>query len=182
MTDQSQFDDVALCLHILNLMTNSFTRANNDCSLEDLRYAQRQIYNQGIRLNRMVLQIRSENDRIMRTIIRDEERRLNNIKKQKVNAREKTIAISKAKLNETVDCGVCQETHQVKDCVRTECGHYYCKESWHRWMDSESSNKSCPVCRAKSPKIQCFRAYAKRKPATTMEDKTSKNNDVIDLC
>lgn len=81
------------------------------------------------------------------------------------NPLEKTKVISKSKLEETIDCAICQETPKVKDCILTECGHHYCKTCWNGWMNAERSNKRCPTCRKEMPRITSFRARASSKPA-----------------
>ena len=81
------------------------------------------------------------------------------------NPLEKTKVIAKYKLEETIDCAICQETPKVKDCILTECKHYFCKGCWTGWMNAERSNKSCPTCRKEMPKITSFKARASSKPA-----------------
>jgi hypothetical protein len=83
------------------------------------------------------------------------------------NPLEKTKVVAKAKLEETIDCAICQETPKVKDCILTECGHHYCKTCWNGWMNAERSNKKCPTCRKEMPKITSFRARVSSKPAAT---------------
>jgi hypothetical protein len=78
---------------------------------------------------------------------------------------EKTKVIAKAKLEETIDCAICQETHKVKVCILTECNHYFCKGCWNGWMNAERSNKRCPTCRKEMPRITSFKARASSKPA-----------------
>lgn len=81
------------------------------------------------------------------------------------NPCEKTKVIAKAKLEETIDCAICQETPKVKDCILTECNHYFCKGCWNRWMNVERSNKKCPTCRKDMPRITSFKARASSKSA-----------------
>jgi len=81
------------------------------------------------------------------------------------NPLEKTKVVAKAKLEETIDCAICQETPKVKDCILTECNHYFCKGCWNGWMNAERSNKTCPTCRKEMPRITSFKARASSKPA-----------------
>jgi hypothetical protein len=79
------------------------------------------------------------------------------------NPLEKTKVIAKAKLEETIDCAICHETPKVKDCILTECNHYFCKGCWNGWMNAQRSNKNCPTCRKDMPRITSFRARASSK-------------------
>ena len=75
------------------------------------------------------------------------------------NPLEKYKIISKKKLDESCPeaCSICYETPTFKNAICTECDHYYCKACWDSWMTSETSNKSCPVCRKDLPKITLYR-------------------------
>jgi hypothetical protein len=79
------------------------------------------------------------------------------------NPLEKTKVVSKSKLEETIDCAICQESPKVKDCILTDCGHHYCKTCWNGWMNAERSNKKCPTCRKEMPRITSFKARASSK-------------------
>ncbi len=83
------------------------------------------------------------------------------------NPLEKTKVVAKYKLEETVDCAICQENPKVKDCILTECKHYFCKGCWNGWMNAERSNKKCPTCRKDMPRITSFKSRASSKTAAT---------------
>ena len=72
----------------------------------------------------------------------------------------KSKVIAKKKLEESCpsECAICQETPKYKDALCTECDHYYCLTCWQTWINTPSSNRCCPTCRAETPKTTSFRA------------------------
>ena len=83
-----------------------------------------------------------------------------------------TKVISKKKLEEIVDCPICQESPTIKDCILTECGHYFCRRCWNDWMTTPLSNKDCPNCRTIMPEITGFRSrcYKGRKTSKSTDN------------
>ena len=79
---------------------------------------------------------------------------------------ELTQVVSKKKLEEMVDCPICQEAPKMKDCIRTECGHYFCRGCWTDWMTTPTSSKDCPYCRTIMPEITGFKSRC-YKPRTS---------------
>jgi hypothetical protein len=74
--------------------------------------------------------------------------------------------VSKKKLEEIVDCPICQESPKMKDCILTECGHYFCRGCWTDWMNTPTSSKDCPYCRTIMPQITGFKSRC-YKPRTS---------------
>lgn len=201
MANNNNYHISTSLIEAYNMLTDVIHRDDQEHTLEQLQFLQEQLnFHENI-LRSQIRHVARKNDNAMRRLfVRNREIRsvvnpsevthtqVNNSQENR-NRRagvesnaEKTIALSKSKLENTVTCAVCLEAPQVKDCIQTECGHYYCKNCWNGWINSERSNKSCPVCRMKTPKIVSFRGYAPRKRATTREVGTSENINVIDLC
>lgn len=82
------------------------------------------------------------------------------------NQVETAKVVSKKKLEETIDCPICQESPKIKDCILTECGHYFCRGCWNDWMTRTSSSKDCPCCRTIMPEITGFKSRC-YKPRTS---------------
>jgi len=175
------------------MLTNLNTISQNTNTSEaNLTYLRNELY---YAIGRMVSNNRNEAFR-QQNFIRLEQRRIRDHERQmtappppavvqptpdviqprtRYNPLEKTKVVAKAKLEETIDCAICQETPKVKDCILTECNHYYCKGCWNGWMNAERSNKKCPTCRKDMPRITSFKARASSKPArplTIIEDDT----------
>ena len=73
----------------------------------------------------------------------------------------KTKALSAAKLdvrNED-NCGICMESHTLRDSVHTSCGHCF-GSVCYEIMLKHSVNSACPMCRAPKP---CLIFYKQRK-------------------
>jgi hypothetical protein len=81
------------------------------------------------------------------------------------NPKETSKVIPKKKLEELCpeECAICQEIPKYKDCLYTECKHFYCKSCWDSWMNTETSNKTCPNCRVKMPKTTTYRGRGSRR-------------------
>jgi hypothetical protein len=79
--------------------------------------------------------------------------------------REISKVIPKKKLEELCpdECAICQEIPKYKNCLYTECKHFYCKSCWDCWMNTETSNKTCPVCRAQMTKTTTYKARESRR-------------------
>jgi hypothetical protein len=75
------------------------------------------------------------------------------------NPLEKTKVISKKMLDNDCpcECAICQDTPKYKNAVCTDCGHYYCKECWNSWMNTDRSNKNCPTCRKEMPRTTSYK-------------------------
>ena len=75
-------------------------------------------------------------------------------------------ALSVAKLNAPCEepCGICFEVHLVKDTLRTDCNHHFCKDQYLHWINinNNANNKTCPTCRKIRPAITTYRQRAQR--------------------
>ena len=62
--------------------------------------------------------------------------------------------ITRAKWRSTTPdiCGICLETHTMRDSVMTSCKHYFGKECFYNWIQNNLYKKTCsvvcPLCRA----------------------------------
>jgi hypothetical protein len=172
MSAQNDFAQVITMLTNLNTISQ-----NTNTSEANLRYLQNEL---SYAIGRMVSNNRNEAFHQQDAIRRQralEQRRIRDYERQmtappptavvqprtRYNPLEKTKVIAKAKLEETIDCAICQETPKVKDCILTECNHYFCKGCWNGWMNTQRSNKKCPTCRNDMPRITSFRARASSK-------------------
>jgi hypothetical protein len=73
----------------------------------------------------------------------------------------KTKALSAAKLdvcNED-NCGICMESHTLRNSVHTSCGHCF-GSVCYEIMLKHNLNSGCPMCRAPKP---CLTFYKQRK-------------------
>ncbi len=86
------------------------------------------------------------------------------VKYMPYNPIENTKILAKKKLEETVDCSICQESPKIKDCILTECNHYFCRGCWDNWMNAVRSNKDCPNCRTIMPEITGFKSRCYKSP------------------
>lgn len=83
------------------------------------------------------------------------------------NPLEKTKTIPKKMFEDNcpMECAICQDTPKYKDAVKTDCGHFYCKECWNSWMNAVGSNHKCPTCRKEMPRTTAYK-QRKTKPLT----------------
>ncbi len=73
----------------------------------------------------------------------------------------KTKALSAAKLdvcNED-NCGICMESHTLRDSLHTSCGHCF-GAVCYKIMLKHNLNSACPMCRTQKP---CLTFYKQRK-------------------
>ena len=73
----------------------------------------------------------------------------------------KTKALSAVKLNvrNEDNCGICMESHTLRDSVHTSCGHCF-GSVCYEIMLKHNLNSGCPMCRAPKP---CLTFYKQRK-------------------
>jgi hypothetical protein len=50
-------------------------------------------------------------------------------------------------------CQICFETPLIRNALKTDCGHHYCRDCFDRWEDCKPN---CPTCRSEMPVITGF--------------------------
>jgi len=59
------------------------------------------------------------------------------------------------------ECFVCQEIPNYSSAIRTDCGHFHCKECWNHWSKISSGRPTCTACRKYNPLITGFKIKGK---------------------
>jgi hypothetical protein len=57
-------------------------------------------------------------------------------------------------------CGICLETHKMRDGLHTSCGHCFGAECMKSYLAHPNSKNACPICRQPKPKRTTFRPRA----------------------
>ena len=76
----------------------------------------------------------------------------------------KTKALSAAKLDVRIEdnCGICMESHTLRDSLHTSCGHCFgtvCYEIMLKY----NLNSACPMCRTPKPCLTFYKQRASKK-------------------
>ena len=61
----------------------------------------------------------------------------------------KTIVKENKVVENKVDCPICCDHHLKTDCVTTSCGHYFGKECFYLWAQTQQDKQTvvtCPMC------------------------------------
>jgi len=78
------------------------------------------------------------------------------------------------------DCGICLERKPQIECIRTSCGHDFCKTCYESLVTATLTNPirknrviKCPMCRTENPKYTEFRErkVPTRRPAVIFNDR-----------
>ena len=57
-------------------------------------------------------------------------------------------------------CGICLETHTMRDGLHTSCGHCFGAACMKSYLEHPYSKTACPICRAPNPKRTTYRPRA----------------------
>ena len=94
-------------------------------------------------------------------------------------------ALAANKLDEPMAdaCGICMETHTMRDGLHTSCGHCFGAACMKSYTEHPNSKNTCPICRAPGPKLTTYRPRAtpkKRTPRTEEAVAASATEPVLD--
>ena len=78
-------------------------------------------------------------------------------------ATKKTKSLSAAKLDvvNKDHCGICMESHTLRESVHTSCGHCF-GSVCYEIMLKHKTNSACPMCRNSNPCLTFYRERAKK--------------------
>lgn len=80
----------------------------------------------------------------------------------------KIVTINHAGFNKksTDCCSICFEYHKKGETILTSCKHCFGAKCYKDWVNSESYNNKCPMCRKKNPSITKYK-YSRNSNYTT---------------
>ena len=81
----------------------------------------------------------------------------------------KIVTINHAAFNKkcTDYCSICFEYHKKGETILTSCKHCFGVKCYKDWVNSESYNNTCPMCRKKTPYITKYK-YSRNSNYTTI--------------
>ncbi|KAL1915500.1 uncharacterized protein VTP21DRAFT_6624 [Calcarisporiella thermophila] len=80
---------------------------------------------------------------------------------QMSSSRAKTGETGPGERNSEYECNICFDT--ATNPVITLCGHLFCWPCLHQWLDAQSRNPLCPVCKAGCEKEKVIPIYGRGK-------------------
>lgn len=84
------------------------------------------------------------------------------VNRQKRVAQPIVRALCAKKIDEPMGdaCGICLETHKMRDGLHTSCGHCFGAECMKSYLAHPNSKNACPICRQPKPIRTTFRPRA----------------------
>jgi hypothetical protein len=73
----------------------------------------------------------------------------------------KTLSAAKLDVVNEDHCGICMESHTLRDSVHTSCGHCF-GSVCYEIMLQHKNNSACPMCRNSNPTLTFYKARAKK--------------------
>lgn len=62
---------------------------------------------------------------------------------------------------QTYECAICFEIPHISKILKTNCGHYFCRDCYNKWSNTCTNSKqflktTCPCCRKVNPSSSLF--------------------------